>query len=183
MRTIIDHICDYARDERYSQWEQINTNDVIQDSLLIFKSQLKKSHIKLHLFLSDNLPNIWGQRSKLESVFQNLIVNGIQAFRSVDDTRQKKICIWSDKEGLDKILVRIKDNANGIPEEIRESIFRSFFTTKEKGEGTGLGLSIAKSIVKEHQGDITFESESANGTEFKISLPLERRSSSKKLTN
>ncbi len=183
MRTIIDHICDYARDEGHSQWEQIDINAVIQDSLLLFNSQLRNSKIELHQFLSDNLPNIWGQRSKLESVFQNLIVNAIQAFRSVDDARQKKICISSDREEPDKILVQIKDNANGIPEEIRESIFRSFFTTKEKGEGTGLGLSIAKSIVKEHQGDITFESESGHGTEFKISLPLERRSSSKKLTN
>ena len=72
----------------------------------------------------------------------------------------------------DKIEIRIRDNGNGIPAEIREKIFNPFFTTKPTGQGTGLGLSISYDIiVQQHRGEIEFETEEGKFAEFVVRLP------------
>jgi signal transduction histidine kinase/ligand-binding sensor domain-containing protein len=75
---------------------------------------------------------------------------------------------------LDKTAeVRIRDNGDGIPDEIREKIFQPFFTTKPTGKGTGLGLSITYDIVvQEHHGSMRVETKPGEFTEFVIELPL-----------
>ncbi len=71
-----------------------------------------------------------------------------------------------------QIEIRIRDNGNGIPLDIREKIFNPFFTTKPTGQGTGLGLSISYDIiVQEHKGEIKVETEQGKFTEFVLSLP------------
>ena len=72
----------------------------------------------------------------------------------------------------DTVEIRIRDNGNGIPADIREKIFNPFFTTKPTGQGTGLGLSISYDIiVQEHRGEIKVETEEGKFTEFVIRLP------------
>ncbi|MGH7495079.1 MAG: two-component regulator propeller domain-containing protein [bacterium] len=72
----------------------------------------------------------------------------------------------------DKVEIRIRDNGNGIPPDIRDRIFNPFFTTKPTGQGTGLGLSISYDIiVLEHKGEIKVETEEGRFTEFIIGLP------------
>ncbi|MEP6261976.1 MAG: ATP-binding protein [Gillisia sp.] len=73
------------------------------------------------------------------------------------------------KEG--KVIITVTDNANGIPQAIKEKIFQPFFTTKPTGEGTGLGLSLSYDIVKAHGGEITVDSKEGEGTMFTIQLP------------
>jgi signal transduction histidine kinase len=71
------------------------------------------------------------------------------------------------------VTISVKDNGNGIPDNIKEKIFQPFFTTKPTGEGTGLGLSLAYDIVtKGHGGSLTVESSEGVGSEFIISLGL-----------
>lgn len=70
------------------------------------------------------------------------------------------------------VEVRIRDNGDGVPEDIRKRIFEPFFTTRPAGSGTGLGLSMAFDIVvKEHGGDIRLETEPGRFTEFILTLP------------
>lgn len=70
------------------------------------------------------------------------------------------------------VEIRLSDNGNGIPPEIREKIFNPFFTTKPTGQGTGLGLSISYDIiVQEHRGEITVKTEEGKFTEFVVRLP------------
>ncbi|MCA1760278.1 MAG: sensor histidine kinase, partial [Bacteroidales bacterium] len=71
----------------------------------------------------------------------------------------------------DKLEVKVADNGNGIPENIKEKIFQPFFTTKPTGQGTGLGLSLSYDIVKAHGGSIKINSKSGDFTEFIIQLP------------
>jgi len=72
-----------------------------------------------------------------------------------------------------KVIIKIRDNGTGIPEEIRKKIFDPFFTTKPAGEGTGLGLSLSYDIiVKGHNGSLEVASEPNLFTEFIISLPI-----------
>ena len=71
-----------------------------------------------------------------------------------------------------EVEVRVQDNGNGIPEEIKEKIFQPFFTTKPTGEGTGLGLSLSYDIVKLHGGTLKVQSVSGQETIFIITLPI-----------
>ncbi|MCL4278894.1 MAG: HAMP domain-containing histidine kinase, partial [Ignavibacteriaceae bacterium] len=78
----------------------------------------------------------------------------------------------STKNLQGKVEIRIRDNGCGIPQSTRKNIFNPFFTTKPAGEGTGLGLSISYDIiVKQHKGELRFESEEGKFTEFIIILP------------
>jgi signal transduction histidine kinase len=77
----------------------------------------------------------------------------------------------STKKHDKQIQIIVKDNGNGIPENIVDKIFQPFFTTKPTGQGTGLGLSLAYDIVKAHGGELKVEAKANVGTEFIIQLP------------
>ena len=76
----------------------------------------------------------------------------------------------SSKNLGEKIEVRIRDNGNGIPIDIREKIFNPFSTTKPTGHGTGLSISY-DTIVQQHRGEIKVETEEGKFTEFVVRLP------------
>ena len=71
----------------------------------------------------------------------------------------------------DEVVIKVKDNGNGIPQKVVDKIFQPFFTTKPTGQGTGLGLSLAYDIIKAHRGDIKVERKEGEGSEFIIYLP------------
>lgn len=70
------------------------------------------------------------------------------------------------------VELTVKDNGNGIPQNIADKIFQPFFTTKPTGEGTGLGLSLSYDIIKAHAGELKMDSREGEGTEFTIKLPV-----------
>jgi signal transduction histidine kinase len=74
----------------------------------------------------------------------------------------------------DFLTVEVEDDGPGVPVEIRDRIFDSFFTTKEPGEGTGLGLDIAKRIVVRHRGDLRLADADDGGALFQVLLPVPR---------
>jgi signal transduction histidine kinase len=89
--------------------------------------------------------------------------SGIENYKPTVSVSTKKIG--------DKILIRVKDNGNGIPQKVLDKIFQPFFTTKPTGQGTGLGLSLSYDIVKAHGGNIQVETKEGEGSEFMIQLP------------
>ncbi|MBA4406159.1 hypothetical protein C0389_02675 [bacterium] len=111
----------------------------------------------------------------ISRVFLNILTNGCY------EAHRKKLELKTENPAkikvktleTDKFIeVRITDNGNGIPEKIRGDLFTPFFTTKPTGKGTGLGLSISYDIVaREHQGELLFETEVGEFTEFIIRLP------------
>jgi two-component system, NtrC family, sensor kinase len=78
----------------------------------------------------------------------------------------------STKNLGDRIEISVKDNGNGIPDEIKDKIFQPFFTTKPTGQGTGLGLSLSYDIVKAHGGELKVETNEGEGSSFIIQLPI-----------
>ena len=72
----------------------------------------------------------------------------------------------------DKIEIIVRDNGNGIPQNVVDKIFQPFFTTKPTGQGTGLGLSLSYDIIKAHGGEIKVETKEGEGSEFIIQLQL-----------
>ena len=78
----------------------------------------------------------------------------------------------STKKKNDKLQITVKDNGNGIPQNILDKIFQPFFTTKPTGQGTGLGLSLSYDIIKAHSGEIKVETKEGEETIFIITLPI-----------
>ncbi|HEY5823456.1 MAG TPA: ATP-binding protein [Cyclobacteriaceae bacterium] len=76
------------------------------------------------------------------------------------------------RKSVDKVLISVKDNGNGIPQKVLDKIFQPFFTTKPTGQGTGLGLSLSYDIVKAHGGELKVETKEGEGSEFIILLPV-----------
>jgi signal transduction histidine kinase len=108
-------------------------------------------------------------------VILNLITNAFYA----TNEKQKKgvenfeptVTVATKKVG-DTVIMSVKDNGNGIPQQVLDKIFQPFFTTKPTGQGTGLGLSLAYDIVKAHGGALKVETEENVGTRFIIHLPI-----------
>jgi two-component system, sensor histidine kinase PhcS len=118
----------------------------------------------------DSGVRIEGVKNQISQVFINLIHNAIQAMDKAGTVHPRRIVI--SVVGNDPaVILSIRDNGPGIPEEVRKQVFEPFFTTKEVGEGTGLGLSICFRIIEAHRGTIQVLSDGHSYTEFRISLP------------
>ncbi len=109
---------------------------------------------------------IYADKTHINRLFTNLIQNAIQA---VPAERLPQIDI-SEEINDGKVLVIVKDNGNGIPEDMQSKIFTPNFTTKSSG--AGLGLAMCKGIVEQSHGRIWFETKEGTGTNFYIELPL-----------
>ena len=106
---------------------------------------------------------------QVEQVFNNLIKNSWEA---MSQSFEPKIYVNGRRaDDPNFVLVTVKDNGPGIPKEIQEKIWVSFFTTKGGSGGTGLGLSSVMQIVNQHGGSISLESEADNGAMFSVRLP------------
>ena len=90
------------------------------------------------------------------------------------DAKDGMIEVKCEHQEGQHIRLTIKDNGEGIPEEIKEDIFNPFFSTKEKKEGSGLGLYIVYNEVNKMQGDIKVDSQEGEGTTFTITIPVDR---------
>ena len=113
----------------------------------------------------EGLPALECEPQRLKQLFLNLLVNAGQAVAEGGHIRV------SGGAGAGGVLLRFRDDGNGIPPEHLERIFDPFFTTKPVGVGTGLGLAIAFRIVEEHAGRIEVSSTPGAGTEFRVWLP------------
>jgi len=168
MSTMIDSILKFSKlDQQEIPMEEIDLDVLIEE--------FKKSHGQLledknAIINHSDLPNIIGNKSLLNLLFQNLIENGIKYNTSSNPTIQ----IHSNVE-KEYAQVSIKDNGVGIAEEFKEKIFEPFkrLHNKSEYEGTGLGLSMCKKIVASHSGEIWVETnEDASGSTFMLQLPL-----------
>lgn len=117
--------------------------------------------------LEDGTYYVLGDEQWLGRTFSNLIINGFQA---VPGDRDPKVELALRKTGPQKICIEVKDNGEGIPEEIREKIFIPNFSTKYAG--SGIGLAVAKRGIEHAGGKIWFETEVGKGTSFFVELPL-----------
>ena len=155
-------------DEEESKPANINEN--IDATLTLLKNKTK-NRIKITKFYDENMQQIECFPGQLNQVFMNILNNSIQAIPS--DRKDGEITIYTEEEDQ-SVVIRLKDNGVGIPEDVQKRIWEPFFTTKPVGEGTGLGMSITFGIIEKHSGDIDLQSEVGKGTEFAIRLPKKR---------
>jgi signal transduction histidine kinase len=158
---------------RSSNDEEKGTNvllDLIRQVLLITRNE-----VKFIANIEFEVPEdiiLYCNRIQISQVLVNIILNAAQAIKS--QNRDGKGLIRISAIILDQnIIIQIKDDGPGIPEDNLPKIFTPFFTTKEIGQGTGLGLSVSYDIiVNKHNGSIDVESELGKGAAFTITLPI-----------
>ncbi len=147
-----------------------NVNDLLELALEVAGYSLRASDIKIGRNLAQGLPDVLVDTDQIVQVFINLMVNAEQALREIDGPRRLTMTT-SYRETEDEVVVKIKDNGPGIPDDIRRRIFEPFFTTKEVGDGTGIGLALCHRILQSHGGRIKLESAPGEGAAFVMRLP------------
>ncbi|MEG3842579.1 AAA family ATPase [Microcoleus sp. herbarium14] len=163
-----------------------NIHEGIDSTLLILQYRLKAKDSRPAIKIIKEygyIPPVKCYFGQLNQVFMNLLANAIDCFEESNQGRTyaeiealpNTIAIISHvSEDNQTVVIKIKDNAQGMSPEVKSKIFDHLFTTKGVGKGTGLGLSISRQIVEEtHGGKLSCESVVGEGTEFAIALPLD----------
>ena len=130
------------------QRESVDVNEVIREMLALLRGEAMRYNISVRSELAADLPRIMGDRVQLQQVLMNLIVNGIDAMKGVDETRE--LSVKSQRAEQEQLLVSVSDTGIGLPPQQADQIFTAFFTTKP--HGTGMGLRISRSIIESHGG-------------------------------
>ncbi|MBM4271588.1 MAG: hypothetical protein FJ139_05445 [Deltaproteobacteria bacterium] len=164
-RGIVQNLLDFARTPT-GDMLPLQINNVIMTSLNLVKDQSMFHGIEIETQLDEKLPEVVGDRSRLEEVFLNLYINAADAMKG-----KGKLTIKTMPGANHSVKILVSDTGKGIDKEHLAHIFEPFFTTKAPGQGTGLGLSITYGIISKHNGVIDAESEPGKGTTFIISLP------------
>jgi len=149
--------------------ETVDVNECIEQALLLCSNRLKH-RIVVEQYLQGELPTTAGDIQKLEQVLVNLFVNAADAMDECVLLNQGILTIVTKVESS-WIIIEVKDNGPGIPEDKMARIWQPFFTTKDVGKGTGLGLAISQGIIHDHGGKISVSKRDNGGTKFTIKLP------------
>ena len=145
---------------------EVDLQDVLERVFLVFQPEALKKGIALKLHLESAPLRVRGQAEVLAEVFQNLVLNAIEV--SPPQTQVQIRASVQLEEKRKRVLVQVEDEGSGIPPEVRQHIFKPFFTTKQKG--TGLGLAIVQRRVLDMNGQINVVSPVVEnrGTRFEL---------------
>ena len=150
-----------------AELQKVDIHEGLDDTLAMLPHD-KIAHVDIIRDYGE-LPEIACYSARLNQVFFNILINGVEA---VATNGQIRIKTDSDAEN---VIVRFIDNGVGIKEEDLDKIFEPGFTTRGVGVGTGLGLTIAYQVIQDHQGEIEVQSRQGEGTEVKLRIPLRMR--------
>jgi signal transduction histidine kinase len=149
------------------QQEPVDVNEIIQEMIVLLRGEATRYAVSVRTELAAGLPETVGDRVQLQQVLLNLIMNGIDAMKTVDGTRE--LLVNSQRAENEHLLITVSDTGVGLPPRQADQIFDAFFTTKLNG--TGMGLRISRSIVESHGGRLWASSNSPRGACFHFTLP------------
>jgi len=165
---IIENLLKFARPPE-ERMLPVDVNEVLEETLSLLSSQLRVQRVKLQKDFAPGLPRVMGNKSLLQQVFSNMILNACNA---MPDGGSLTVATKQTRGGME---IQFADSGVGIPTEHLSKIFDPFFTTMPVGRGTGLGLSISYSIIQQHGGTIEVVSQVGAGTMFTIRLMADGR--------
>jgi signal transduction histidine kinase len=135
--------------------------------IVLLGGETTRYSISVRTDLAADLPQVMGDRVQLQQVLMNLMINGIDAMKDVDGTRE--LAIKSQRGENEEVVLSVTDSGVGLPPHQADQIFNAFFTTKP--HGTGMGLRISRSIIESHGGRLWAADNSPRGASFYFTLP------------
>ena len=182
MATLVSDLADVSRIEAGRlklDFKAQNSREIIDEVIRSLRRQLDEKGQKVVVQLSEDLPQVWADRTRLSQIMTNLVSN---AYKYGDQGAEilvgaeKSDNRWMPDGPANVVHFFVKDKGIGINEEDQKKIFQKFFRSEDpktrEAPGTGLGLNITKSLIEHQGGMIWFESEYRVGTTFHFVLPV-----------
>lgn len=166
--SLIETLLNIAR-PRKSLRLPVRIENVLEHALDFFREKLRARGVEVERRYSP-VPEIEGDKDRLEQMLLNLIVNAADAMPGGG-----KLVVSIETGEDDWVEIALADTGHGIPADAIEQIFEPFHTTKPAGEGTGLGLVVCRSIVHDHGGTVAVDSREGEGTRFTLRFPPRSR--------
>lgn len=172
VRKIVKGLLDFARQSKLEP-EPTDINRLVRTAVALVENQALVKGVAIRFYPAENLPTLVLDRSQMQSVLINIIINALDA-----TVPGGMIDIFTSEESETQnrrgkgVCISIADTGSGIAPDDLGKLFDPFFTTKPVGQGTGLGLSVSQGIVQRHGGTIQVRSQLGKGSEFRIQLPV-----------
>ncbi len=164
LKAIIGRFSDFAKMPT-PQFEPVQLNDLVCAVLKLFDAQLAAAgNIRPEVHLDSNLPSIEADPEQLKRVLQNLLLNAMDAMPNGGTLR------LNTRQYNSTVILEVADTGQGLTKEECDRLFTPYYTTKH--HGTGLGLAIVQSVVSDHGGTISVDSQPGRGATFRIELPV-----------
>src|SRR5579859_4417371 len=164
LKTIIGRFSDFAKMPA-PQFEPVQLNDLVRAVLKLFEAQLASSGaIHPETDLDTRLPAIQADPEQIKRALQNMVLNAMDAMPDGGTLRIQT------RQYNNTVILEVSDSGQGLTREECGRLFTPYYTTKH--HGTGLGLAIVQSVVSDHHGTISVESQPGHGASFRIELPI-----------
>ena len=147
----------------------VDVNRIVQMAMTLLSHEIRKQGSNITVELCDGLPHVRGKAQLIEQVIINLVNNALNAVAG----NGGGIRIATSHDPADGfVIIKVHDEGTGMTRDVLERISEPFFTTRFESGGTGLGVSISLSIIKEHNGTLTYDSAPNSGTTATVRLPV-----------
>ena len=166
---VIERMQNMAR-RRESAKELINCNDLIQEVAKLAEAEARFRDMAIEVDIGNDPLPVLVDAVQIQQVALNLIRNGMEAIRSCDCRYGRTIRLRTAQKCASEMEVSVVDCGDGVREDLEESIFTPFSTTKESG--MGMGLSISRSIITAHGGRLDYFNNERCGATFFFTLPI-----------
>jgi signal transduction histidine kinase len=158
-------------------------NAMVRDTVLLLEHQMRSAGVAVVADLADGLPEVAGNRGKLQQVLVNLVLNAKDALVEKGSGSVRLFTARTSKG----VELRVEDDGLGMSAAVLRKIYDPFFTTKSnpaegQRKGTGLGLAVTYGIVQEHNGTIEVASTVGEGTVFRLELPAAEAAAKREIT-
>jgi len=146
----------------------LDINEIVEEATTLVRHEAFRYKVGMQVELASGLRPVRGDRTQLQQVLVNLVVNGMQAMHTVED-RERVLTIRTERTQTDKLLLAVKDVGIGVALDKADQLFEAFYSTKPGG--LGIGLSICRSIVEAHGGQIWASTNAGPGMTFQFTIP------------
>ncbi|EDM83610.1 periplasmic sensor signal transduction histidine kinase [Limnobacter sp. MED105] len=164
MRNIVQKLLQFCRPDEYASYtEEINVNEIIQDSILFVRNEIDMARAQLKFDFSAQ-QTVQISKTELQQVMVNLLINATHALEGQFDaqfaalnegpTISIKTADVRLSDGQPAVQILVQNNGEAIPPDRLQLIFKMFYTSKQAGRGTGLGLPVSRMLVQRYGGDL-----------------------------